>query len=109
MGSGWIYPQPGVEVNRIPMQERFKAQTLLRLKKAHGHLGKVIRMVEEDKYCVDIIQQSLAAIGHLRSANSAILESHLNTCGGHALNSKNKQKQQSFIKELVRVYGFTSR
>ena len=91
------------------MKEPFRNQALLRLKKAHGQLGRVITMMEEDKYCIDIIQQSLATIGHLKSVNTMILESHLNTCGGKALSSKDKKKQQAFIKELIQVCSVASR
>ena len=53
---------------------------LHRLKIAQGHLGKVIRMVENDQYCIDVIHQSNAVKRALEEADSVILENHLKTC-----------------------------
>jgi len=62
------------------MQTTYKTNLLHRLKIAHGHLEKVIRMVEEDKYCLDIIQQTQAVEMALRRVDELILENHLKTC-----------------------------
>ena len=53
---------------------------LHRLKIAKGHLEKVIKMVEEDTYCIDVIHQSQAVQRALEEADSVILENHLRTC-----------------------------
>lgn len=53
---------------------------LHRLKIAQGHLEKVIKMVEEDEYCIDVIHQSQAVQRALEEADSVILENHLRTC-----------------------------
>jgi DNA-binding FrmR family transcriptional regulator len=49
-------------------------------------------MVEEDKYCIDIIQQNLAVVGLLKSANMNLLENHMNCCVRHAFNSKDEKQ-----------------
>ena len=51
-----------------------------RLKIAKGHLEKVIKMVEEDTYCIDVIHQSHAVQRALEEADAVILENHLKTC-----------------------------
>ena len=53
---------------------------LHRLKIAQGHLKKVLKMVEEDEYCIDVIHQSQAVQRALEEADSVILENHLRTC-----------------------------
>jgi DNA-binding FrmR family transcriptional regulator len=75
---------------------------MIAMKKARTSLEKVITMIEEGKYCIDIIQQNLAVIGLLRSANTHLLDGHINCCikdaakkGGAELNKK--------MDELVRV------
>ncbi len=75
---------------------------MIALKKAKTSLDKVMKMIDEDRYCIDVIQQNLAVIGLLRSANTALLEGHVNCCikdaarkGGKALDGK--------MAELVRV------
>ena len=57
-----------------------KEKALLNFKKAQSLLFKMIKMVEEDRYCIDIMQQNLAVIGMLKSAHQALMENHLNTC-----------------------------
>lgn len=53
---------------------------LHRLKIAQGHLKKVIRMVEDGEYCIDVIHQSQAVQRALEEADGVILENHLKTC-----------------------------
>ncbi len=56
-----------------------------RLKISLGHLQKVIKMVEEDKYCIDVIHQSQAVQKALSGADYLVLENHLNTCIANGL------------------------
>lgn len=56
------------------------APTLLRLKSARGHLDAVIRMVEEERYCVDVLHQIGAVQAALDHVRRAVLEDHLRTC-----------------------------
>jgi DNA-binding FrmR family transcriptional regulator len=64
----------------IPRNSSTKAQALKRLKVARGHLNKVIQMVEDDDYCIDVVHQSLAVSAALKKTNELILENHLKTC-----------------------------
>ncbi len=57
-----------------------KKNLLHRLKIAHGHLEKVIAMVEKDEYCLDIIQQTQAVTSSIEKVTEMILENHLKTC-----------------------------
>lgn len=85
------------------MKRTFKQNSLERLKKAQGMLKKVITIIEEDTYCMDVLQQSLAAIGLIKSANKIILENHLNSCFKAGMQSKSNAKQQKLINEVLRV------
>ena len=76
-----------------------------RLKTAQGHLGAVIRMVEQDSYCMDIINQNHAVIEALRRVNQLILEGYLGECALDAVKSKNTTKRQAAVKELVKIYS----
>lgn len=73
------------------------------LKKACTLLQKVQKMTDEDKYCIDIIQQNLAVIGLLKSANESILEGHLTSCFKTAMQSTDSKKQDEMIQELLKV------
>jgi len=80
-----------------------KQQTLIGFKKAKSHLEKIIKMVEGNEYCIDIMQQNLAVIGLLKSAHRNLMESHLNSCFKNAMASKNEKLKQKMIQEILTV------
>jgi len=80
-----------------------KDKTLINFKKAQGLLPKIIKMVEDNEYCIDIMQQNLAAVGLLKSAHQMLMEGHLNTCLKKAMETKNEKRKQEMIKEILRV------
>ncbi|MBI4975821.1 metal-sensitive transcriptional regulator [Candidatus Peregrinibacteria bacterium] len=91
------------------MIEPFKNKAVSRLKKARGQIDGVIKMIEGNKYCIDILTQVLALQGAIREVGPLILESHLYTCGGENLGSKNQKKKEKFIKEIIRVSSLSGR
>jgi len=72
-----------------------------RLKIARGHLDKVIKMVEEDEYCIDVLHQSQAVQAALKETDSVILENHLNTCVADSISKGNKEEA---IAEIMGVF-----
>jgi CsoR family transcriptional regulator, copper-sensing transcriptional repressor len=76
-----------------------------RLRYAQGHLNAVLKMVEKDAYCMDIINQNHAVIEALKKINELILEGYLGACAYDAMNSKNNAKMRKAIVELVKIYG----
>jgi DNA-binding FrmR family transcriptional regulator len=86
-----------------------KEKTLINFKKAKTLLGKIIKMIEEDKYCIDIMQQNLAAIGLLKSAHQMLMENHLNTCFKKAFEFKDEKKKKEMIKEILKVTNLFNR
>lgn len=80
-----------------------KEKALISFKKAHSLIAKITKMVEEDKYCIDIMQQNLAALGLLRSAHQMLMENHLNTCFKSAMSSKNEKRKNEMIQEILKV------
>jgi len=80
-----------------------KQKTLINFKKAKSHLEKIIKMVEADTYCIDIMQQNLAVIGLLKSAHQMLMEGHLNTCFRKAFESNNEKRKEEMIEEILRV------
>ena len=78
-------------------------RTVLRLlKTARGQLDGIIKMVEEDRYCMDISQQVAAADAMLRRVNKEILTAHLKHCVEHA---ESDQERSDKIDELVNALG----
>lgn len=78
-------------------------KVIIGLKKARTSLDKILGMLEEEKYCIDIIQQNLAVIGLLKSANMNLLEGHLNGCVKNAINAKNEDEVNDKMWELVKI------
>ena len=71
------------------------------LKKAQSHLNNVISMVDNKEYCIDILQQNLAVIGLLKSANGKLLERHLNSCFANAMQGTNEKRKREMIGEIL--------
>lgn len=80
-----------------------KQKSLTNFKKVRSLMGKMIQMIKEDKYCIDIMQQNLAAIGLLRSAHEKLMAGHLASCFRKAMESDDEERKQEMIKEILRV------
>ena len=80
-----------------------KKQILIGLKKAHTSLGKVMKMVEEGEYCIDVMQQNLAVIGLLKSAHQLMLDDHLSSCFKNAMASNNEKIKARMTEEILKV------
>ncbi len=78
--------------------------TLKRLRIIEGHLKGVIRMVEEDAYCIDIIRQIQAVQAALNKVSTAILENHLNSCVTTAIRGENPSERERVLKEITDVF-----
>ena len=80
-----------------------KEKKLINFKKAKSLVAKIIKMVENEEYCVDVMQQNLAVIGLLKSAHQMLMEGHLNSCFKNAMASSNNKKKQQMIDEILKV------
>ncbi len=83
------------------MKQDVKKDALNRLKSARGHLDHVISQVEAEKYCIDILQQSLAVQSALKAVDHIILKGHLKEHALQAMQGKNKLKS---INEIIDVF-----
>lgn len=72
-----------------------------RLKIARGHLEKVIKMVDEDQYCIDILHQSQAVQKALKETDNLMLENHLKKCAADAIR---KGRKEEAINEVMQVF-----
>ena len=84
-------------------------KTMINFKKAKSHLEKVIKMVEDGEYCIDVMQQNLAVIGLLKSAHQQLMEGHLNTCFKNAMKTNNEKRKQEMIEEILKVSKIANR
>lgn len=81
-----------------------RAHVLNRLKSIDGHLRGVIRMVEDDTYCIDVIRQLQAVEGAIERVASLILEDHLHSCVTHAMQGDDPAERARVIGELLRLF-----
>lgn len=91
------------------MIDPYKKKALVRLRRIRGQIDGVIKMVENGKYCIDVITQALALQGALKGVALLALESHLNTCGPGRLTSKSPMKREKFIREIIRACELSAR
>lgn len=80
----------------------YKQNLIHRLKIIRGHMDKVIEMVEKDKYCIDVLQQSAAVGSALRKADQIILENHLRHCVSGAMTSQ--KDVDGKVEEIIKVF-----
>ena len=83
--------------------------TIRRLKTVEGHLRGVIRMVEEDAYCIDVIRQIQAVEAALNKVSSKILEDHLNSCVITAIQGNDKKERERVLKEITEVFEMSTK
>ena len=91
------------------MQKDTKAAVLKRLSRIGGQVGGLSRMVEEDRYCIDVVTQISAVRAALRRAEEEILRDHVSQCVEHAIASGNKAEQRRKISEIIDVLGRAER
>lgn len=73
------------------------------LKTARGQIDGLIRMVEEDRYCIDISNQLLSTQALLGTINAEVLTTHVDHCVRHAFESGDKEEEEKKIAELQAV------
>ena len=79
-----------------------QSKVLRLLKTARGQIDGIIRMVEEDRYCIDISHQLMAAEAILNTTNREVLTAHLKHCVNHATSEQEKNEK---IDEFVATLG----
>jgi DNA-binding FrmR family transcriptional regulator len=85
------------------MDTQVKAKTLGRLRRIEGQVQGIQRMVEEDKYCVDILLQLAAVRGAVEQVQKLLLGQHLESCVVDAVRSGNARDRQRKMDELLDV------
>ena len=94
------------EHHRSPVDTTTKPDVLRRLAYIEGHLQGVKRMVEEDKYCVDVLKQTYAVRRAIEKLEAMILENHLQGC---VVSGIKEGREDSVIGELIDLYELAGR
>lgn len=88
------------------MQESVRSECLRRLSYIEGHLAGIRRMIEEDKYCVDILKQTYAVRRAIEKLDTLMLEGHLHTC---VVEGVREGREEQVISELMDLYTLAGR
>lgn len=91
------------------MLPKIKKEALFRLKSVLGHLEGVVRMLEHEDYCIDIIQQVGAIEVALKKVSTLLLENHLDTCVTMAIEGKDPAVRRRVVRELLEIFQANKR
>jgi DNA-binding FrmR family transcriptional regulator len=80
-------------------------QLITRLTRIEGQVRGVARMVEEDRYCIDILNQIQAVKAALKKVEEQVLKDHAAHCVAHAIQSGNVKDQTEKFSELVELFS----
>ena len=92
----------------LVMRKIYKQRAVHRSKIIEGQFKALIDAIENDKYCIDILTQSLAIQQSLRSLNKLVLENHMNTHVKQGMSEGDEKTKQVIIDELVKLYHLTN-
>jgi DNA-binding FrmR family transcriptional regulator len=83
-----------------------RGDAIKRLSYIEGHLAGVKKMVEEDRYCVDILRQTFAVRRALQKLESQLIDGHLRTC---VVDGVKQGREEQVLSELVELYEIADR
>jgi DNA-binding FrmR family transcriptional regulator len=81
-----------------------KKEILNRLSYLEGHCGAIKKMIDEDRYCIDIIHQIEAVEAALKKVKEVILKNHLETCVTMAVQGENGKERKKVLEELLEIF-----
>lgn len=88
------------------MKREIKGRVIHRLKILEGQIRGLRKMVEAEEYCIDILQQSMAAKEALSGVEGLILENHLST---HVVEQMKSNQRSKAISEILKIYKLAKR
>jgi CsoR family transcriptional regulator, copper-sensing transcriptional repressor len=91
------------------MQTKTKTSCAKRLSRIEGQVRGIARMVDDDRYCIDIVTQISAARAALRRVEEEVLRDHVAHCVEHAIASGDSEEQRRKVAELMQVLSRTER
>ena len=80
-----------------------KDKTIRKLKTVGGQIDGLIKMVENDRYCIDVSNQLMASISILKNINKEVLQAHLKHCLYNSVNNKDPDDLKNKIEEIEKI------
>ena len=91
------------------MEAAEKAAVLNRLKSIAGHVNGIAAMVDQDRYCIDVIKQIQATQAALDKVSQIILDGHLHTCLTTAIQGDDPAERERVLSEISEVFSVHNR
>ncbi len=85
------------------MTEQKKKQLISRLRRIEGQVHGIQRMIETDRYCIDILTQTASIVSALKAVEDQVMEQHLHTCVTEAIASNDSTQRQEKLEEVMMV------
>lgn len=86
------------------MNEQQARDAITRLKKIEGQVRGIIKMIENGRYCMDILSQTRAIVSGIRGVENKIMYQHLHTCVADTMKSDNQDDKRNKINEIMDVF-----
>lgn len=80
-----------------------KQSVINRLRRIEGQVKGITKMVEEDRYCIDILNQTAAITSALKNVENLVMENHLNTCVAEAMRTNDEEVKREKSAEVMEV------
>lgn len=87
----------------VGVDAEIKASNLRRLSRIEGQVRGIQRMVEEDRYCADILMQVTSAQEALRAVARSLMRNHLTHCASHAIRTGSEKEREAMYDELLEM------
>ncbi|MBM3205654.1 metal-sensing transcriptional repressor [Candidatus Shapirobacteria bacterium] len=87
--------------NNFPMLDK---KVLNRMNYLLGHLKANLKMLKDERYCIDVIRQNQAVISALKKVNEMILQNHLGTCVTQAVKGKSEKEKKRVYQEILDIF-----
>lgn len=87
------------------MNKEQTSQTVNRLSRIEGQIRGIRKMIEDGRYCIDILTQTRAISAAINKVEALIMKQHLETCVADSLAGSNKDDKESKIDEIMEVFS----
>lgn len=85
------------------LTEKCKGLSILRIRRIEGQIQGIKKMIEEDRYCLELLQQLSSVQEALRGLGKEIMKNYLEECVSRAILSKRRDRQEAIYRELMDV------
>lgn len=103
MSNMELYPPRGDPVFSLIIMMHDKSKVLHRIKIIKGHITAIEKMIEDDRYCLDIVHQSQAVQKALKNLDAILITDHINHC---VIEQAKLNEYEKIASELIKIYEF---